>query len=136
MSLLKQIRAEQSVKTFFQNEWDDEKHWIHCQCVVDACLGMIKNTDLDPVVFILAGWLHDLGKIIDKENHHKESIKFVTKFINQYPEYKDYLSLIEDCIINHRSEGVPTSVYAHIFQLADKVAVSNHDWIEYKKKKR
>lgn len=53
--------------------------------------------------------------------------------MNQYPEYEDYVSLIDDCILNHRSEGAPVSIYARIFQLADKVALSNHHWIEYKK---
>lgn len=132
MSLLKQIRAEQNVKNFFENEWHDEKHRVHCECVVQACLGMIQNTTLDPVVFILAGWLHDMGKIIDKDNHHKESIKFATRFIGQYPEYKEYLGLIEDCILNHRSIGVPSNEYSRVFQLVDKVALFNNNWIEYK----
>ncbi len=132
MSLSKQVKAEQDAKNFFESEWHDEKHRVHCECVVTACLGMIQNTTLEPVVFILAGWLHDMGKMIDKENHHQESIKFTKRFIEQYPEYKDYLGLIEDCILHHRSTGVPSNEYSRIFQLADKVALSNHKWIEYK----
>ena len=77
MSLLKQVKAEQEVKDFFKTEWNDEKHWIHCSCVIQACLGMIQGTNLNPAVFILAGWLHDMGKIIDDEHHQIESMQYV-----------------------------------------------------------
>lgn len=129
----KQLSAEHCVKEFFKSEWNDEKHLIHCQCVIDACLGMIQNTDLDPVVFVLSGWLHDMGKLIDKENHHQESLKFVRKFMDKHPEYVEYTGLVEDCVVNHRSTGTPASIHARIFQLADKVSLHHQAWIVYKK---
>ena len=134
MSPAKQLSAERCVKQFFESEWNDEKHLIHCKCVIDACLGMVHNTHFDPVVFILAGWLHDMGKLIDKENHHQESLKFVKKFMDKHPEYCAYADLVEDCVVNHRSVGTPSSEYARIFQLADKISLHNHDWIAYKKR--
>lgn len=135
IDMKKKTKAEELVKEFFIKEWNDEKHIVHCQCVVTACLGMTQNTSFNPIVFILAGWLHDMGKIIDKENHHLESIKYVNKFMKLYPEFKEFQSLVEDCILNHRSTGTPKSDYARIFQLADKVALLNRNWIDYKKQK-
>lgn len=110
--------------------------WYIVNALIVACLGMIRNTDFDPVVFILAGWLHDMGKLIDKEKHHQESLKFVKKFMDKHPEYNEYTDLVEDCVVNHRSTGTPSSAYARIFQLADKIALRNHDWIAYKKQLR
>lgn len=134
MYLSRIVRAEKHVKAFFESEWNDEKMKIHSKCVVDACLGMVKNTDLNPVVFILAGWLHDLGKLIDKEQHHVESMKFMKKFLNNHTQYKELEEVISDCILNHRTKGNPVTIYGQIFQVADKVALYDKNWIMFKKR--
>ena len=132
--MTKLIQAEQDVKSFFNDEWNDEKHRIHCSCVVQACLGMAQGTNLDPVVFMLAGWLHDMGKLVNDENHHIESMKFVDRFLEKHPEYAQHFELVQDCILSHRTGGMPKTIYARIFQLADKVALVNLEWIAFKKK--
>lgn len=117
---------------FYVQEWNDEKIKIHSECVIDACFNMTNNSNLKKEVFIIAGWIHDIGRKIDKDNHHVISLDFLEKFLKQHPEYEELKDLIKDCILNHRTNGVPTTKYGQIFQLADKVALKNDKWLEYK----
>ncbi len=117
---------------FWKKEMGDEKHNIHCAAVIEACLGMIRNTDLEEGIFVIAGWIHDMGKLVDKKNHHLESIIYLDRFLDQNPEYKVWESELRDCIINHRTEGDPKTIYGQIFKCADKVALHNHKWLEFK----
>ncbi len=89
---------------FFMERMGDEKHNVHCK-VVDACLGMIKGTDLNKDVFIIAGWPHDRGKLIDKTKHEVESLKFLNEFLSLYPKYKHLREYPEDCILNHKTKN-------------------------------
>lgn len=121
---------------FWKKEIGDQKHDIHCGAVIEACLGMISNTNLEPEVFVIAGWIHDMGKLIDKENHHLESINFLYEFIRQNKEYEKLNFELRDCILNHRTGSNPETLYGLIFKCADKVALHNNKWLEYKKNKK
>jgi len=118
---------------FWQKHAGDKKHLIHNIAVIEACLGMVNNTDLEPEVFIIAGWIHDLGKLNDKENHHIESLKFLKEFLAQNPEYNKWNKELADCIKNHRTKGNPETIYGQVFKVADKAALRNKKWLEYKK---
>lgn|SRR3989338_9003465 len=121
---------------FWKNEMGDEKHNIHCAAVIEACLGMIINTDLEQEIFVIAGWIHDLGKLIDKEDHNVESLKYLDKFLKQTNKYEKWRGELEDCILNHRGNGNPETIYGLIFKCADKVALHNNKWLDYKKNKK
>ncbi len=119
---------------YWKKEMGDEKHRLHCSLVIKSCLGMIENTDLNEEVFIISGWIHDMGKLISKKNHNEESLKFLNIFLEENTEFEKYRNEIEDCVLNHRTGLIPKTVYGQIFQLSDKVALRNLDWIKYKKK--
>lgn len=120
---------------FWKKEMGDEKHNIHCAAVIEACIGMANNTDLELEIFIVAGWIHDMGKLVDKKTHHIESLKYLNKFLNQNTEYEKWKLELKDCILNHRTNGTPKTIYGIIFKCADKVALYNKKWLEYKKSK-
>ena len=82
----------------------------------------------------MAGWIHDMGKLIDKENHHIESLKFLDEFLELYPKFEDIREEVKDCILNHRTNGEHKTIYGEIFKLADKVALHNSRWLEFKNK--
>ncbi len=124
------MRANESYE-FFMERMGDKKHKIHCKAVVDACLGMIKGTDLNKDVFIIAGWIHDMGKLTDERKHEVESLKFLDEFLGLYPKYEHLRDYLEDCILNHRSNGKPKTIYGKIFQCADKVALHNKKWLNF-----
>lgn len=119
---------------FWKEKDGDEKHLIHNKAVIEACLGMIKDTDLEPEIFIIAGWIHDLGKLDDKENHHIESLKFLEEFLKENSEYRKWEKELTDCVKNHRTSGNPETTYGLVFRTADKVALRNKKWLEFKKK--
>ena len=112
----------------------DEKHNIHCGVVIEACLGMINNTNLEKDIFIISGWIHDMGKLDNKADHHIASIKYLDEFLNDNEKYKKWDLELRDSIINHRSDGNPKTIYGRILKLADKIALCNIKWLEYKKK--
>jgi HD superfamily phosphohydrolase YqeK len=118
---------------FWKKEMGDQKHDIHCGAVIEACLGMIKNTNMKEEIFIIAGWIHDMGKLVDKEKHHIESLKYLDKFLENYPEYKKWDFELRDCIQNHRTGCNPETLYGEIMKVADKVSLKNIDWLEFKK---
>lgn len=122
-------------KDFFEKVWNDEKIKIHSECVIEACINISTNTALNKDVFIIAGWIHDLGRKLDKDSHHILSIDFLKDFLKENPSFNNIQNEVEDCILNHRTEGNPKTIYGLIFKCADKVALHNNKWIEYKKSK-
>lgn len=135
MGKITEEEISKCVKRFFIDNWNDKKHKIHCQAVEDCCFGMIKNTDMDRNIFIIASWIHDMGKIIDKKNHEIESINILKVFLNKYNHnyiFKDKIEIIKDCILNHRTNGKPNTLYGRIFKLADKVALIDKNWIKWR----
>ena len=64
---------------------------------------LANKLDADIEVIEIAGWLHDIGSIVDgRKNHHLSGVKIARKFLNdlQYP--KDKIDLVCKCIENHR----------------------------------
>ncbi len=119
---------------FWKNKMGDKKHDIHCGAVIDACICMTVSTNLESNIFIISGWIHDMGKLIDKNNHHKESLKFLDQFLKENIEFVKFRLELEDCILNHRTGCIPKTIYGQVFQVADKVALRNLDWIKFKLK--
>ena len=119
-------------KEFFEKNWNDKKIKIHSECVIESCLNMSKNTNLNKDIFIIAGWIHDLGRKIDKNKHQIISLEFLSKFLEENSEVRGFDKELRDCILNHRSEGKPETIYGRIFKCADKVALHNHEWLKYK----
>lgn len=116
-------------KLFFEKEWEDIPIKVHNECVIQSCLNMIKNTNLDKEIFIIAGWIHDLGRKEDIENHPTISLKYLEKFILENKEIEQKKELIMDCILNHRNSGNPKTIYGKIFKTADKVSFHTDKWI-------
>ena len=119
-------------KDFYMREWGDEKIKIHSECVIEACLGIIKGTDMNEDVFIIAGWIHDIGRKDDKDSHHKISVTYLDRFLEEHNQYTRLKDEISDCILNHRTQGKPKTLYGAVIKTADKVALKNKIWVKYK----
>ena len=118
---------------FFDEAWGDERVRLHSECVIEACLALCSNTDLDPDVFVIAGWVHDLGRKVDKGSHHLVSLRFLDGFLEENPGFAYLRDDVEDCIRNHRSGGTPETLYGRVFQCADKVALRDKRWLAYER---
>ena len=119
---------------FWKEKMGDTKHNIHCNAVIKSCINMTTNTKMEPEIFIIAGWIHDMGKLIDKKNHHIASLKYLDEFLHKNDKYKIWIKELKDCILNHRKGGNPETIYGLVFKCADKVALYDNNWLEYKKK--
>lgn len=106
-------------KQFFMNIWGDKAQAEHAQKVVDSCVMLSKDADLNEDVFRVAGWIHDLGKIKDVSNHSFESMNLLDLFLQEHPEMADYYDQIADCILHHATQTNPETIYGKIFQYAD-----------------
>lgn len=125
-------KAYELAEKFFEKEWNDEKIKIHSKTVIDCALGMIKNTTLNPEIFEIAGWIHDLGRKIDKDTHPEIGIKIFEKFLEENPQFKNLEIEIKDCILNHGRKRNPKTIYGRIMQAADKASLYHKEWIKYK----
>lgn len=111
--------------SFFRHQWDNKTIEIHSQCVIDVCLSLVKKTELDSRVFIIAGWIHDLGRKTDKDNHHLLSLKYLDEFLKKHPQFQDIKRELRDCVVNHRSKCEPKTIYGLLFKQADKAALKD-----------
>jgi HD superfamily phosphodiesterase len=122
--------TDERAHKFFNEQWGDERIGIHSMCVIEDCIAAAPHLDQD--VFIIAGWIHDIGRKIDKDTHHELSISFLKLFLEQCPEYLHLEETLEDCIRNHRTGKMPQTEHGKIFQQADKTSLHNKRWVEYK----
>lgn len=125
------VRTHELAYKFFTEECGDERLKIHSQCVIDACLNMVENTDLDRKVFIIAGWLHDIGRKIDRENHQELGLESFARFLKKHSEFELVKDEVKDCIRNHRKNGNPSTIYGLIFKAADKIALKHKRWLDF-----
>ena len=68
LELAKDFDGEVLNKESIENIYNDEKIKIHSECVIEACINMSKNTELNQDVFIIAGWIQ---KVPIKRQVHK-----------------------------------------------------------------
>lgn len=83
-----------------------------------------SHLNINNDIFIIAGWLHDIGSAIEDDNHAEHSISILEKrniFIDP---------TLKDCILNHGNEGVPKTIEGKIFQLADKLSIFDLETIK------
>jgi len=121
-------------KKFFEEEYGNERTRIHSACVIDLAVKAAPFFDLDEEVFIIAGWIHDMGRKIDADTHPEKSIAFLDKFLEANPEYKAKRELISDCILHHGRRKLPTTKYGKIMQLCDAASLKHQTYKDYLKK--
>mgnify|MGYP001580334747 CR=1 FL=1 len=101
---------------------------FHFVPVVKYALELSDEFGGDKEIITIAGWLHDIGSIIDGRNdHHISGAKIADKKLRKlnYPEEK--IEKVKKCITNHRGsrESNRESIEEKIIAEAD--AMSNFD---------
>ena len=90
---------------------------IHSEKVGLVANLLAKSVNMQNDVFMVAGWLHDIGNIIDNENHAKHSLTVLKeKGINVD-------GVLKDCILNHGDKNEAKTLEGRIFQIADKLSI-------------
>jgi uncharacterized protein len=105
-----------------------EPYPFHFVPMVAHAKKLAEELGADVEVVEIAGWLHDIGSIIQgRENHHETGAKVAVEYLTKlkYPEGK--IELVERCILGHRgSQNIErTSLEEQIIAEAD--VMSNFD---------
>ncbi len=90
---------------------------IHTEAVAKISVILAKKFNLNIEIVEICAWVHDIGYLIDRENHAEHSVKII--------EDKGFevTPIMRDCIINHGTDGKPESEEAKILQMADKLSI-------------
>ena len=89
-------------------------------------LGEIRGADLE--ILEIAGWLHDIGSIIDgRENHHISGCEISERKLREFDYPEEKIRQVKHCIFSHRgSKNIKReSIEAQI--LADADTMSHFD---------
>lgn len=115
-----------------QNKEDAEFFIKHSEAVGRCALLIAKNRKVEKKILMIAGWVHDIGYLVSKENHAQHSLEMLEK------EF-EINNTLKDCILNHGSTGKPETEEGRIIQVADKACMINLDivkmLVEYSLKK-
>lgn len=101
----------ENIRIFVENEskkptskYGYEPYEFHFTPMVKYALGLAEELDADKEIVALAGWLHDVGSLIEgRDNHHLTGAKIAEEKLRElgYPE--DRIEKVKKCILNHRS---------------------------------
>jgi len=114
------IGAEKFAKKVFsrcKNSEDTNFYITHSRAVSEAAVILASRKKVDKDVLKIAGWVHDVGSIVNRENHAIHSIELLEK--------EGYIlsEKLTDCILNHGRSKNPRTAEGKIFQIADKASV-------------
>ncbi len=107
----------------------DDRMKYHIIPVVNISKEMAKKMNADIQVVEIAAYLHDVTKILgDRKNHHISGAKYARGFLEKYKIPKEKISLIEECIKNHRgsTDSQRKTIEEKIVATADSVAQFQH----------
>lgn len=94
-----------------------EPYQFHFVSVVKYAQELADEYGADKEIVTIAGWMHDIGGLIDgRKNHHISGAKIAEEKLRElgYPE--DRIERVKDCILNHRG-----SVYNPRESLEEKI---------------
>ena len=64
---------------------------------------LAKELNADLEIVEIAGWLHDVGSIVEgRDNHHISSAKIAEKLLTDLKYPKEKIKRVKNCILNHR----------------------------------
>lgn len=103
-----------------------EYFWNHSLFVIKAAkdLAKEKNLKISHEFFEMAGYLHDIGYVVNEETHAQESLKLAEKEFGALDE------AMKECILNHGRSKNPQTQEGKIFQMADKLSSFYPEFIE------
>jgi len=121
-----QIAEEFARKIFDSFSIEEEKEFnkIHAKTTIECAVTLAEGKKIAVEILELAGWLHDIGKIMNSDNHPQYSLELLEK------EEFEIDEKLKDCILNHGTAGNPQSEEAKIMQIADKVSMINPEFLE------
>jgi putative nucleotidyltransferase with HDIG domain len=97
----------------------------HSEAVVMIAAILAKKFKADVSAVTIAGWVHDIGRTIESENHPQHSVALIEK------EGFKLEPIVKDCIINHSSHCKPQTKEGKILQASDKLSILSIPVLKY-----
>lgn len=117
----------------------DVDYWNnHIMLTVKYSKLLAEHVGVDSRVLEVAAYLHDIGKHIDKENHHVVGYDLSKKFLDRFDLESEFKEKVLECVLKHRTrfageEG--NSLEVKVIQSADALALFfDMDWQRYCRK--
>lgn len=100
----------------------------HFVPMVRHALDLAKKYKADEEIVALAGWLHDIGSIVNgRKDHHKTSANIAEEFLKKQNYPADRIKLIKDCILKHRGSIRSNRVTLEEKIIAEADVMNNFD---------
>ncbi|MEL7586183.1 MAG: Pycsar system effector family protein [Prolixibacteraceae bacterium] len=127
----------------FFNQNSDPKYTFHTLehtlHVVHQAEEIGKGEGLDEKqmqAVLIAAWFHDVGYLIQLEDHESCSIRMVRSFLEKYPVQPEVAEMIEACIKATRRDHEPLTLPEKVIMDADVSHLGDPDFITISKKLR
>jgi len=120
LQLLRLNDLEETLLTKFDNEIRDDlkyhnrKHTVHVYTQVELLGRAEKVKDEDMLLLRTAGLLHDIGYLVDYNNHQKASCDFTRGFLPGFHYSEEQINKICKLIIATEESGSPTNLLEKI----------------------
>lgn len=101
---------------------------FHFAPMVKYAEELAEELDADKEVISLAGWLHDIGSIVEgRENHHISGAKIAEDKLKELKYPAEKMELIKKCILNHRGSQSKNRKSLEEKIIAEADVMSNFD---------
>jgi len=84
----------------------------------------------------IAAWFHDIGYLIQLEDHESHSIRMVRSFLEKYPVQPEVAEMVEACIKATKRDHEPLTLPEKVIMDADVSHLGDPDFISISKKLR
>jgi HD superfamily phosphodiesterase len=132
----------QNAETFAQHysikDTEDPLQWkVHIPLTRKYAKLLAEIENADSYIVDLASILHDTGKYMGRENHHKRSYELAKTFLEEEDLSDSDRELVLKCILKHRTRytGEPDPVEVKIIRSADILAILFDDVWQNKSRK-
>lgn len=100
----------------------------HFVPMVKYAKNLAKEFNADLEIIEIAGWLHDIGSIMEgRENHHISSARIAEKLLIDLKYPKERIERVKNCILNHRGSVNNNRISLEEKIVSDADAMSNFD---------
>lgn len=104
------MNIEKKVKAWVENEckkpsskYGYEPFIYHFSPMVSYAIKLAEEMGADKEIVEVAGWLHDIGSIIEgRENHHISGARIAEEKLKNFNYPQDKIEAVKKCILNHR----------------------------------
>jgi putative nucleotidyltransferase with HDIG domain len=77
------LRIEKTAQLYCEKVADDPSLWNHTSLVREFAMRLAAVENANPKVVEIASLLHDVGKSVDKENHHVTSAQLAKEVLKE-----------------------------------------------------